>query len=197
MIVNRNMKVSNYNNQTNFNGTLINKKQILKLGKDNVLTPIEASFVELNPNVEEDLEALRRTANSWKTAEYAKSIYISAFSLKRGYFCNDILKFYALTEQVKNYENMRPNKILGVMEVVNDSDCAAVNYIQVKPPKNDIKQYKHVGKTMLSSVRHQFENYPIVLNAVESAVGFYKKIGFKLTCKKPIQFTLPAGKDVK
>ena len=193
------MDTKNQNRPIFFYGKYINTKKILKSTRNASLKETAVNFVELDTACPLDLKSLSRTADEWKSAEYAKMIYIQAFSTSIERLNKDLHKFYVLTTQTKNFEKPDSKKIKGLMKIsLKDKDCVILDYLQVKPEKQENgSKYRHVGKSLVSALRELFPNLPIVLTATKSSAGFYKKIGLKQTGKQSGQFTLPVGQDVR
>lgn len=112
-------------------------------------------------------------------AGYAESILIDYFWEP----VNKNLALYALTEQLNNYEKLQPEKVLGLVEVKDNSDNYKINYIQVRSDcicsKRD-KSFCGIGTALMKYVINLAGDKNIYLNSVKKAIDFYTKFGFKV-----------------
>ena len=100
-------------------------------------------------------------------------------------------RFFGITEQKENFENLDHNKILGILQTRrNSSGKLEIENLQVSPETNFdaiVRKHKNVGRALLTGVKEIFKDEKeIVVNALDSAVPFYEKLGFIKTAKKNI-----------
>lgn len=178
----------------NFTANYIKPVQIKKL-QGIKYKPYEASLVELT---KEDIPSLKQVSRNWK------SIIITLIECDSSiYLGNKNYHFYALTKQKENFAKLNTNDMLGVMEVETRKDLNKIIGLQTNPEyisykygsfKDRVKtfvkklkefkpfrEYKHIGKELLNSVKEQSPNTEIELQARKQAINFYKKQGFKHT----------------
>ena len=144
---------------------------------------IKGSFVELNPYDEKDLNSACELNEHWGFMEtYAFQIFDSMERINRRFLSyNENSKFYALTLQENNFENIDHKKILGITEVVEDEDKISINFLQVDPEntrKAPTAKYKHLGTMIIDTLKSIYEKSKIELRSTKSARKFYTAVGF-------------------
>ena len=71
---------------------------------------------------------------------------------------------------------------MAVAQVTRRENNLWVDFLQVKPEFTMFEEnakYKKIGTGVLNFIKEAFNEYPIVLSPVRTAVDFYKKNGFK------------------
>ena len=145
--------------------------------------PIQAAFVKLESR--SDIETVHSVAELWSDNLYIKKIATAARWM-------DFLpiEIYALTTQTNNFNNLKPNKILGFAEMRNDNNFPKYKqlyHLQVKPDainvnnnnnKNKNNKYKHVGGAMLESLKCIYNNISLFTINSPNIENFYRKHGF-------------------
>ncbi|MBE7706217.1 MAG: hypothetical protein E7Z91_03110 [Cyanobacteria bacterium SIG30] len=90
-------------------------------------------------------------------------------------------KVFALTQQKANFDNLEPDKILGVLEMHESCGDRMINVMQVNPEditKNKTRKFSKVGSALISSLSKFYNHEPIRVYSAHDAVDFYKKAGF-------------------
>ncbi len=165
-------------NTLNFKANFINPVQIQKLDGNNY-KPVEASFTELNLQDKKDIFSLKEASQDWGEC-YATDMYIcSRDEVPDG----NKKHIYALTTQKQNFEYLKPDNILGLVEFYEKPDKTnKIELLQVHPDNIAMQfgrpKYKRVGSAIIDSLKNLFPNNPIKLHSVSTAKGFYKKLGF-------------------
>ena len=90
-------------------------------------------------------------------------------------------KYYVLTCQKRNFEKLDPDSILGAVQVESHEKYNEINYLQVIPEQNYLnpeREYKNVGASIVDTILKLYPNKQLMLYSSNSAINFYKKIGF-------------------
>ncbi len=164
-------------NNINFKATHINSINIFKREGTNY-KPFEANFVEFNQGNKKDLFTLKETSDLWGDC-YALDI---KEHFKNDDFQKEKKHVYGLTTQNENYDYIKPNNVLGVVEFIEKDDCNKINLLQVSPDNQAYQfgrpDYKKVGTAIVESLKQIYDSKPIKLHSVFNAKGFYEKNGF-------------------
>lgn len=145
-------------------------------------TPVTTSFVELNPKCVGDISCVQDISSSWELGgTFAKDIEDHFLDCNWIGF-NNGKRFFALTMQRSNFENLEPYEVLGIAQITDDNtNQIEVNYLQTDPTNKYLapnREFSNIGKIILDSIRKVF-NKNIILKSTESAKKFYKKYGFE------------------
>lgn len=143
-----------------------------------IYTPDTANFVEFMPADSKDICVLGDIAQDFGGDSFANNVYIHA-----KYFRNNEAsraRFFGLTKQNSDYENLNPNKVLGVCEITKKSEHTnEIEYLQVHPrfvyPCGP-RPIKRIGTAILDCIK-EFSN-KITLRASYNSGKFYKKNDF-------------------
>lgn len=167
--------------KTNFKARYIRTVQIQKQ-KLSGYNPIKASFIKLNPYNTKDIETMNKVAGKWDNY-YAELIYEDLKSIHNK-SAKEKFDVYALTLQKKNFQRLVPDKILGLVKFLRENH--AYNKIDLlsadptysfDPARQPI--YKHIGSEIIKSLQTIFPHKTIEADAVNKAIPFYIKNGFK------------------
>lgn len=171
-------------NGVSFGAKPINKVNIKKWDKNSkTFEKFPATFVKIESN-KLDLSAINNVAQKWKGATYIKRIATNSHWMDmRDYVEIDV---YALTTQEKNFDKLKPNKIIGVAEMRSDEkrpNWRKLHYLQVKPDfinidNSDKKKYKNVGKAIVKSLKKIYSNISLYSDDIKSVKEFYERNGF-------------------
>ncbi|MCQ2754978.1 MAG: GNAT family N-acetyltransferase, partial [bacterium] len=90
-------------------------------------------------------------------------------------------QYLVITKQQKNFDKLKPNLIMGLMQMHNDTDdnSCYVDYLQINPKNCSIKKNrrnKGFGTAMIEYLKSKYRK--ISLDSVEKATKFYQKMGF-------------------
>ena len=169
----------------NFTANFVKTARINRLNKNNKYSPYEASIVELDYHNKNDVSALSETVSNWDDSLTVFSVS-DMENAKNGKGIVDPFKVYAMTTQKSNFEEMNPDKILGVIEVSDKTATTGrskIEILQTNPEYNyDVRyasktKYKDIGKRLVKQV--QSECSSLYAYPVKSAVRFYETMGFK------------------
>lgn len=154
---------------------------------------IKGSFVELNPYNENDLNAACELNDYWGFMEtYAFQIFDSMERINRRFLCyNENSKFYAITLQKNEFDNIDHKKILGITEIVESDDKISIKFLQVDPMNKwgePFAKFKHIGTAIIDSLKSIYKKSSIELRSTNSAMKFYKAIGFTKKALKSSDF---------
>lgn len=163
-----------------FRANLINYETIKKRTNRNQFYHYPVSFVQLNPQNKNDLQALSKIDADWDWfSSYAHDIKLLLTS-------NDTkdLNTYALTTQEKNFESLNPQKVLGLACVKKiNPEQIVLEYLQVDPQNNYSKKnskFKHIGIAIMNSLFKIYSGLEMILVSRLEAEPFYEKLGFKI-----------------
>ena len=154
-------------------------KKFDKKAKDFVDFP--ATFIKLEPYNEFDLMAVDEAAQKWKDAKFIRKIATASHWMKEA-----PIDIYAITAQKKKFDKLNPDEILGFAEMRNDNSFPGFKwlyYLQVKPDAINInntgkKIYKHVGTSIIKSLKKVYKNISLYSENSPNIMKFYKKNGF-------------------
>ena len=167
--------------EISFKGNFISHLNIQKIYP--IKMPFKVSVVELNPLDNRDLRALRDVDDLWE-ASFSGNIYKEAASIHNIGEADEAQKFYVLTRQMKNFENIFPDDILAEAKIAEDSfNGRSVNldYLQVHPEHlydSEVREFKGLGRGFLDFFKQLYKGKEIDLHSVFSARDFYFKNGF-------------------
>lgn len=155
-------------------------------------TPVTTSFVELNPKCVGDISCVQDISSSWELGgTFAKDIEDLFLDCNWIGF-NNGKRFFALTMQRSNFENLEPYEVLGLAQITDgNADQIKINFLQTDPSNKYLarnREFSGIGKAILDSIRGLF-NTNIVLRSVNTAKKFYQKYGFE-RIKRSSEFIL-------
>ena len=167
-----------------FKANYVNNVKIKKLTANNEYKKIPAVVVELNVKSKEDLKALEKVASRWAFGDiYARDVYerFKANAQEKPETPKE--RFFALTTQLKDYNELKPHKILGVAELYNFSeDKTEIEFLQADPKyQNPFKPREiiGVGYALVEELLDVIKDKVIVLFTTPKAKSLYEKFGFK------------------
>lgn len=168
-----------------FKANKIFDTQIQQKNGKNKFAAYNVSFVEINPTNKEDVSAIGEVAKDWhkycKIGEktFAQDIYRDILF---DTFNNNSHKFYAVTNQINNFEKLNSENILGIVQLQNKNQYLhKIEFIQTAPCENYYnkqRNYKNIGAAMIRSIIKLFPQKDIILEPINEAMGFYKKLNF-------------------
>ncbi len=141
-----------------------------------------ASFVEVDPKDKNDLRSVRHAVENWNMDLYGMNISNSMNSLRWSTDKKLSDKFFAITTQDNNFEELNPDKIKALAHVFETNKRVDVVHLQVNP---DLiyaitpPDYKHVGKGMIDCLKDKYNDKSISLISSPTATQFYVKQGFE------------------
>ena len=170
----------NFNmNNISFKANYINTVQVQKLVGSSY-KPCNASFVEFNTNDKKDTFTLKEVSDLWGDC-YARDI---KDDFKSDDFPPKNKHVYGLTLQNNNFEYIKPESVLGIVEFQENEDSNKLEFLQVNPENQSYQfgrpKHKKVGTRIIDSLKKLYYSKPMKLHSVFSAKNFYKKNGFNI-----------------
>lgn len=180
-------------NQISFKANLISPAKILERNSKGTFEPKTVSFVELNPEYNPDMDAIREVNKMWNDRKTLASNIIEEMHDSTDFFEHAGKRFFAITEQADSLENIEPSKVLGLTETIQGhNDNVKIKFFVVHPKHQRGKknaQFKHVGTSLLDSLKEIFQNKTLRGQATPNAMKFYLANGFtKLDSNRNIKF---------
>jgi len=167
----------------NFTANHIKNVEILKKCSDKY-KPCEVALVELDACSQKDRNTVDGINRIWDYS-FTAFTYDDMVKFSESNYLADRLHVYALTTQKGKYEKVTPKKILGIVELIEDT-CSGnkIEVLQTKPTllpdmKHPNPKYKHVGNQLISYLKDRHLNRQLYVNPTKTAVEFYKKQGFE------------------
>ena len=146
-------------------------KKGVKILNYNMYFPSKASFVQIDFNNEQDVKVLSRLKDIWKGANFLQCISTIKYPKRE--------KVYALTAQQKNFDNLEPSKILGLVKT-SDFFCkdGEILYLQVNPANINIGDdkkpfYKKCGTAILDSLKKLYNRIQLTSADDVDVENFY------------------------
>mgnify|MGYP002862025416 CR=1 FL=1 len=176
------MDIRDRNSNLYFNAKLLRNVKIQEFN-DSAKKYINksASVVELEPKNRNDYKAINVAVNNWNNDSFGSNIAGSFNRLVMNQNEDKSTHILALTTQNKDYGSLKPDLIQGLMEIYEGQAVTDVFYLQVNPDivyASESPKYKHVGKSLVTTLQDICDNKEILLYSKESAMPFYKKLGF-------------------
>ncbi len=176
------------NSNTPFGAKLIRDKvNVGRYGNDGRYHDFESNFVEIQPECDNDIEALKNAVKYWENDKFGMNACYVVQAAKNGskYYVNH--KVYALTAQQDKFEILNPDEILGVVHVVplgGRSKELFVEHVQTNPNYLNIisPKYVGIGTAMINSLKELCNMMTLFSSKEKSVKHFYAKNGF---CEYP------------
>ncbi len=143
--------------------------------------PCSLSFVQIDTKNKSDIIALKELDSMWGKKTFFSEISDNA-SQDNLYGLNSKYdQYYALTAQTKDFDKLDSEQILGLVQVEPDLHCNEIKYLQVLPTQNysnPEREYKNLGSSIVNTIMKLFPEKKLMLYSSNSAINFYKKLGF-------------------
>jgi len=169
----------------NFKANYIKPAVVQKRLIDGSYADSKGSFIEFDYKNKKDMDSLKKVSEIWGAGTFAYDIYDE--SDRASIEEDDTKHTYAITKQKSGFNNVDPYEIMGLAYVEEKSPKEKeLVYLQAEPASSDIcedKPIKHIGSTMLDSLKSISSNNSITLKSVNSAIDFYETNGFKRNTK--------------
>lgn len=166
------------NNNISFRANFINPG---KIKKTSTCKDIPASFVELKSKCYNDRMSLKGVVSLWGEGDtFAAGILDDLESSTYDYSTNK--RYFALTLQRKQMDELIPKKILGLAEIIQGKGRIKLKYLQADPKHNmhsAKRKFTGIGTAILNTLKSLFPQHDIVLQTAESARDFYIANGFE------------------
>lgn len=171
-------------NNISFNGKYIKSTNIVKKNLFGHFNPLNVSLVEIDTFNKKDIKALQDVGVIWNQV-YSNEIYDNARYINNMAYRSLMSRFYVLTKQQRNFENLKYNDILATMQVsvASRRKKMCIDFLQVDPQHNydaENRKYKNIGSSFLNSVVSIFKDFEVTLSSAPTAIEFYLKNGFDL-----------------
>ena len=139
------------------------------------------SFIQIQPEVSSDIDALKNIAYFWEYDKFGKNIYYAACAVrnKSKYYKNH--QVYALTSQKRNFDSLNSNQILGLVHTCPEKDgFTFIEHLQVSPEMiyQREPEYKGIGTAILDSLKTFCKKIYCNPSQEKSVLDFYSKNGF-------------------
>jgi len=178
----------NINSQSNidFSAKFLNNAVIKKFDREaKQFLPHKVSFIELEPQNCADVEAVDKIFDNWGKADLIYKIK-SSFEIKHFYPAESFAsKFYGITTQKSEFDELKPEQIMGIVEVAPETDKEIyLEFLQVKPELKSGstgRGYKNIGSAILNSLKEMFDE--IRLCSLKKSAKFYEINGFEPKAK--------------
>lgn len=177
------MKVS-LNTTINFRANYVNSVLVDKFDADTWnYEPCKVSFVEYDSANQKDFKALYDAVKVWHGQNFAGCILDNAALMITDALPKNENKIYILTEQMDEFENLNPKKIMGLAQMALKKDKPdELRFLQVRPnliDRFDIRKFKNVGKGIIDSLKFLYSQKGIFVMSSRFSTGFYLKQGFE------------------
>lgn len=173
------MRVEN-NYSPHFGAKLINQVKLHKWNGHSYI-PVDGYFLQLNPKISDDFQAIENISKSWKSSEYVKNI-INMAKIKKDSDKYTYINIYALTNKYDEFKKIDSNSILGVAQVcdLRNKNSANLEYLQTNPKflYERKKIYKGIGRNIVNSIKELFDKISLIPADSKYVFDFYIKNGF-------------------
>lgn len=178
-------------NSINFKGTYIAPATVKKFNGENY-TDKKVALVELSTDSDEDMRLMNELSYEWDHhLSFAADIRDKFSDYYVALDPSPKEKFYVLTEQKKNFDNLDSLDVLATTQLKKIPEGIYIDFLQVAPDygarSTTTSPFKNVGSGFLDAVKSLYPKNNILLDPIESAINFYKKNGFK-TLKRQMIF---------
>ena len=143
-----------------------------------------AYFIRFNKHSKTDLKSIETVSALWHPREkYAKNIaknFCHEYQKKFNNAYND--NFFAITLQNNHFENIDPEKVLGMAEALKKRKTFYLDFLQVHPNYSFgvlRRKFKNVGSAIIESMKNMPRIKDIILVPNSFSIGFYKECGFE------------------
>lgn len=167
-----------------FKANYINNAKVMKLTANNEYKKIPAVVVELNIKSKEDLKTLKKVASRWALGDiYARDVYerFKANTQESQEIPQE--RFFALTTQLKDHNELKPHKILGVAELYKPSEeKTEIEFLQADPKYQNPfvpREIIGIGYALIEELLNVIKDKEVVLFTTPKAKSLYEKFGFK------------------
>ena len=92
-------------------------------------------------------------------------------------------RFFAYTKQAEDFKHINEKDILGITEIsFPKPNEIKINCLETSPlyrAEVATRPLKHIGTSLVKTIKEMFEGFSIFLCAEKNRVSFYKNLGFK------------------
>ena len=175
------MHINSFNNMS-FTGQYVASG---KVRTNDLLFPTEdVSIVELNPNDKNDFNVFKKIKKDWRWATLSSIMLDDAVHMRKCPEDAEVFKFYVVTTQKDNFENINPDKVLAEAEISHEDydNKLWIEYLQVRPDCKygwPDRPFKKVGSAFLDFCKEHFKGKNLVVCPLEESIDFYDNEGFQ------------------
>lgn len=166
----------------NFSAVYLNTRKISKLDENtNEYYSIPASFLQIDPQNNNDIEALYNVAKYWQNSKYSTNIYHSACEIRNHNELYSKNKIFILTSQLKDFDKLDDTKILGFVQIREIKPKYFFGeHIEVDPSivNTMTPKYKGVGSAIDQSLKKLCNKMSIFPRNLRSVRNFVKRNGY-------------------
>ncbi len=140
----------------------------------------KASMVEIDLKNPNDIKVMKELGEKWDNDYLMENMADNAENIANREDQADNHRFFAVTSQKDNFENLNSDKVLSFCEVHDETyNKAKVEYIQSNAESTTMynPKYKRCGSAMLDGLKHYY-NY-IYLYSLPCTIQFYLNNEFK------------------
>ena len=179
------MKIQ-FNTAIPFQAKYIDDVNVMKYNpSNNIYEKSSAAFVELR---REDKETVKALNNDW-----IKGILIE--DIHDDFISDNGHKFYAVTTQENDYNNLASEKILAVGEISSmNGKNAYVEFLQAHPDceDNPYFEYKRCGSAFSDGLKSIYKKIKLESVPISEVMDFYRRNGYIQDKSNPRIFTWEA-----
>lgn len=178
------MNINKITPNINFCAQHIMDMNVGKLNGDKYVQK-NVAFVELDPTDKKDRNALKKIAHDWGCYCFAEDIYNEVnLSLKDN---PDKGQVFALTTQVRNFENLDADSVLGLTEIntedLKDYHTVYIERLQTNPEYLDAYEkplYRGIGTSIHKCLFKEYQGNRITVTSVPlaSVLKHYEDNGY-------------------
>lgn len=165
-----------------FGARYVKSATILK--KNKKLDKFNVALVELNPTDIKDIACISKLCFEWGGIKtLTKAIMNNMNNIYFEESTRDSDRFFVITQQKSNYENLNTEDILSVAETscIDDKivciDLLETNFKESHSALN--ANFKHIGTSMVNNIKTLFSGKDILIETPEKNEPFYTKLGFE------------------
>lgn len=173
-------------NSISFTGKYLQTKTIKRKTPEKIFQDCKAKFVELDSDCPNDIDTLSSVNYSWDNGRTFLADINEEFRDCREFENPSSFKrFFAITTQKSDVENLKPKKVLGVAEVfLGNTENVVLKYLQVDPKNNmQCKEsgLKGIGTAIIDGIKEVFRDKDIIVQPVKNkqVKKFYRANGFQ------------------
>ena len=175
-----------FNSNINFGAHKLNyKPQVFKRnGKTGEYEAEKVSMVEIDLDNPNDIKVMKELGEKWDNDNLMEHMANEAEDFANGEDDSEGYKFFAITAQKEDFDNLNPDEVLSFCEIKSvEERNAYIDYIQTNAESAmEIKpSYKRCGTALLDGLKYYY-NY-IHLDSLVWAEPFYLRNHFRPTSK--------------
>lgn len=175
------MKILN-SHPLSFGAVYLNNYNIGKLDKStNEYRSVPSSFLLIDPQNSNDIEALYNVSKYWENSKYSTNIYYAACAIRDNNKFYNKNKVFVLSSQLDDFNKLDDRKILGIMHVRElEPKHYFGEHIEARPDLyySVMPEYKGVGSAMNESLKRLCNKISVFPVKLKSVRNFIKRMGY-------------------